>query len=265
MLRLLGAIMRAALVLALVAVPALLLPGVSRSALEIALIVGALGAIFALVEYSSSQPGLVDFRFAPPYNRGLFVLLSSIVIALVFLLRSAEGMDGFAPAMLGFADGLVEVADFPYSPVRIAGETLGGARDPELALLVRRASALAFTLALGGILFLSALLWLFKWPQGRDKFNLWVNLPTFVPASGRQVERRLIWGGLAYVIVGFTLPLTLVVLSVEVLAWFQGEREASHQTLLWLVTLWSFLPAGLVVRGAALMKVGWLVKRARRF
>ena len=72
--------MRAFLVLALVAAPAYLLPNVAQSSREIALIIGALAGAFAFFEYASSHPGLVEFRFAPPFNRvRYFTLLAQVV------------------------------------------------------------------------------------------------------------------------------------------------------------------------------------------
>jgi hypothetical protein len=265
-LRLLGALARAAFVLVILATPALLLPDVSRSSLEITLIAGALVAILVLVEYSAAQPGFIDFRFAPPYNRGRFVILATILLALSFLCRAAPQTPGFGQDLQAFADRMALWLDFPLSPVRLAAGAVEAVRDPALTLLIRRATALAFTISVAGLVFLTLVLWLFTWPQGRRKFNLWINLPTFVPATGRGVERRLIWGGAAYVAAGLTLPFTLVVLSSRAIGWLSPQAlAASLQTLVWVVAIWAFLPASLVIRGAALLKVGWLVRRARAF
>ncbi|MEO0915277.1 MAG: hypothetical protein AAFY59_20190, partial [Pseudomonadota bacterium] len=67
--RLIGALVRAGLVLIVIASPSLLLPDVSLASQEISLILGGVIAAFTLFEYASTHPGLIDFRFAPPYNR----------------------------------------------------------------------------------------------------------------------------------------------------------------------------------------------------
>lgn len=265
MIRLAGALLRGLLVVAVIALPALLLPGVSRNSLEISVIFGAMAAAFTLFEYGARQPGLVDFRYAPPYNRGRFVTLAALLVALVFLVRADGGQAGFGPGYLAFADRVGGFLDFPFSPVRLATSVLAAGREAEFALLVHRLAAVAVMISVAGILFFTLLLWLFRWPQGREKFNLWVNLPTFVPSTGRDVERRLLWGGRLNVLIGLSLPLTLVVLSSRAIGWLDPQALTSRLTLVWVVALWAFLPASFILRGMALMKVGWLVKRARRF
>ena len=64
MTRLIGAIVRAIIVVLVFAAPAFLAPGASRSAQEVSVIVGGLVAIFIFFEYVTTQPGLIDFRFA---------------------------------------------------------------------------------------------------------------------------------------------------------------------------------------------------------
>jgi len=261
--RLIGALFRAALVMAVIVSPALLLPDASQGGLETALIFAVLAAAFTLFEYASSAPGIVNFRFAPPYNRARFLTFSLILISLIMLARATEGETRFAQDYLGFADRLAGLLDFPLSPVRLAAEFIVGTGDEALALLVRRAVALSISISIAAMAFFTLLLWVFKWPQRREKFNLWVNLPTFAPSSGRDVERRLIRGGWIYIFAGLTLPFTLTVLSSRALGWIDPQALAAYPTLVWGVTIWAFLPAALVIRGAALIKVGWLVRRAR--
>lgn len=263
--RLLGALIRAALVVLVVALPAAMLPDASQSALEISLILGVMAGAFILFEYGSAQPGLIDFRFAPPYNRARFLTLATILVALIYLCRATEGTGTFAPGYLAAVDGLVAALDFPFSPVRLAPALIVGPGDPALALLVQRAAGLSLTIALAALAFFVLLLWLFRWPQGREKFNLWVNLPTFEPSAGRSVERRLLWRGGLYAVVGLTLPFTLTVLSSRALGWLDPSALGSYRTLVWGMTAWAILPAVFVIRGAALIKIGWLVRRARAY
>lgn len=262
--RIAGALFRAAAVLLVIAAPALLLPGVSRTSLEVSLMLAGLAALFTLVEYAAAAPSLIDFRFAPPYNRGRFLTLAAILLTLVFVARATEGAPDYGPELLAFADRVAASLDFPLSPTHLAVDVLAAGREPGFALLVGRTAALALAIAAAGLVFFVALLWVARWPQGREKFNLWVNLPTFTPSTGRDVERRLIFGGWANIAVGLTLPLTIVVLSSRAIGWIDPQAITSYQTLVWLVALWAFLPMSLVVRGAALIKVGWLVRRARR-
>ena len=255
--------MRALLVLVVVAAPAILLPNVSQAAQEISLIIGGIAGAFTLFEYASSHPGLVDFRFAPPYNRIRFVTFAVQVVALVFLCRATSGADAFSADVLAYADNAVALMNIPLSPVRVAVEMIGEGGNDAFQTLLGRAAAVSFTVAFASFLFFAITLWLFKWPVGRDNFNLWVNLPTFEPSSGRDVERRLYRDGTANILIGIGLPFVIPVLASRSGGWFDPSVLENYQPLIWGAALWAFLPASLIIRGAALIKVGWLVKRAR--
>ena len=261
--RLLGAFFRAMLVLVVVAAPAFLLPNVSQAAQEISLIIGGIAGAFTLFEYASSHPGLVDFRFAPPYNRVRFATFAVQVISLVFLCRATSGADPFSPNVLAYADKAVALMNLPLSPVRVAVEMVGEGASEAFQTLLGRAAAISFTVAFASFIFFAITLWLFKWPVGRDNFNLWVNLPTFEPSSGRDVERRLFRDGTANILIGIGLPFIIPVLASRSGGWFDPSVLENYQPLIWGTALWAFMPASLIIRGAALIKVGWLVKRAR--
>ncbi|MEM8742217.1 MAG: hypothetical protein AAGE13_12080 [Pseudomonadota bacterium] len=263
--RFLGALYRAVLVVALIVMPAFMLPGPSDSAIELSVIIGSVFGAVVLFEYASANPGLIDFRFAPPYNRARFIAFGTVLTALVLLCRADADATDFAPGYLGFVDGLVTALDFPYSPIHFAPILIVGPDAPDLALLVQRAAALGLTIAGAAAGFLLLVLWLLRWPPGREKFNLWVNLPTFKPSAGRSVERRLFFRAVLYLLLGLTLPLTLTVLASRWLGWFDPAALGSYRTLVWTMALWSFLPAAFVIRGVALAKIGYLVRRARTF
>ena len=67
--QIIGALVRAFFVILLITTPALLLPGVSKDTTEIVTLVALFAAAFTLFEYGSSYPGLIEFRYAPPFNR----------------------------------------------------------------------------------------------------------------------------------------------------------------------------------------------------
>jgi len=261
--RLLGAFIRAFLVLTVVACPAFLLPNASQAAQEISLIIGGIAGAFTLFEYASSHPGLVDFRFAPPYNRIRFVTFATQVLALIFLCRAVSGADPFSPTIIDYANRAVAVTDIPLSPVRVAVAMIGEDEGDTFNSLLAKAAAVSFVISFASFLFFAVTLWLFRWPVGRDNFNLWVNLPTFEPTSGRDVERRLFRDGTANILFGLGLPFVIPVLASRSGGWFDPSVLQNYQPLIWGAALWAFLPASLIIRGAALIKVGWLVKRAR--
>lgn len=261
--RLLGAFLRGLLVLMVLALPAFLLPNASQAAQEISLIIGGIAGAFTMFEYASSHPGLVDFRFAPPYNRIRFVTFTVQVLCLIFLCRAVSGADSFADSLLSYADQAVALTNVPLSPVRVAVAMIGDGETEAFNLLLSRAAAVSFVISFTSFLFFALTLWFFRWPVGRDNFNLWVNLPTFEPTSGRDVERRLFRDGIANLLLGIGLPFLIPVVASRSGGWFDPSVLQNYQPLIWGTALWAFLPASLIIRGAALIKVGWLIKRAR--
>ncbi len=261
--RLLGAIIRACLVVVVIAAPAFLLPNVSVSSQEISLIVGGIAAAFTLFEYASTHPGLIDFRFAPPYNRVRFVAFACQILALIFLCRATEGNDSFSATVLDWSDRSIAWLDYPLSPTNVAADMIAAGESEQFTLLIKRAAAISFVITFLSLAFFAVLLWLFKWPVGRKDFNLWVNLPTFEPGYGRDVERRLQRDGTINVLVGLGFLYLLPVIVSRASGWFDPSVLTNYQPLVWGATFWAFVSGSLVIRGAAILKVSYLVKRSR--
>lgn len=258
--RLTGGLIRALLVVVIIAAPAFMLPSVSQAAQEISLIVGAIIGAFTMFEYASSHPGLIDFRFAPPYNRIRFITFCVLVLTLVFLCRATAGGDG--GQMLEIGDAAAALVNFPLSPVNTTASLIGEGAEPAQQDLLRRALSLSFLIAFVSFAFFGLMLWFFKWPVGREKFNLWANLPTFEPSSGRDVQRRMVRDGFANILIGISTPYVLPVLASRSGGWFDPSVLQNFQPLIWGCVAWAFVPASMIIRGAALLKVAWLVKRA---
>ncbi|RED18755.1 hypothetical protein POI8812_00955 [Pontivivens insulae] len=259
--RLITGISRAFLVLVFIAAPAFLLPEANRNAQEISLIIGAILGAFTMFEYASSHPGLVDFRFAPPYNRVRFFSFAVLVMALIFLCRADVGADSFSADMIAFSDGLVRLLNVPFSPVVLAD---GLMMDGEEGIpLVARAAALSFTIATCSIIFFSAYIWIFRWPTERESFNLWVNLPTFDPTLGQDISWRLRRQGMMNMLVAIALPYTTISIASRSGGWFDPSALENHQSLIWGCVFWAFTPVVLFNRGSAMLKIAWLIDRAR--
>ena len=66
---------RAFLVAMLIALPALMLPGVSPDTTQMIALLSLLAALLTFVEYYSDYPSFIEFRDAPPFNRLRFAAL----------------------------------------------------------------------------------------------------------------------------------------------------------------------------------------------
>ena len=128
----------------------------------------------------------------------------------------------------------------------------------------RGRQCIGFVLSLVVLAIFASLMRLARWPLGRQSFNIWVNLPTFDPAAGDDIENRLIREARINVLFGITLPFLLPMAAYGMSDYFDFSVFSSGQTLIWMVTLWAYIPASLIMRGIALGKIARLIERKRQ-
>jgi hypothetical protein len=261
--RLPGALVRALLVVLAVTAPSFLIPNSSASAREISVIIGAITGAFILFEYGAANPGLIDFRFAPPYNRARFAVFTAALLLLTFYVRAQRWEDPFSEDLLEVSVRLGALLDFPLSPVRLAGEILSDPAAPELDPILRGAAALSCVTGIVGAAFFGGLLWAFSWPTDRGNFNLWVNLPTFEIAYGRDVERRLTRLGALTVLAGLAAPYLMLLGASSAGGMFDVGALLDPLPLIWSAAIWGVAPPLIIMRGALILKIARLIRMAR--
>ena len=262
--RLLGAIFRAIWVVAIVTIPSLLLASASQGSLEFALIIGGIVGIFTVFEYGSENPGFVDFRFAPPYNRFRAFTLAIQITAITLVCRAVELNIQDAP-ILDWAQQAAVALDFPGSPVARAVDLLieDATFSDTSAILLVLTTSVSFAVGFALTILFSSFLWIFNWPVDRAAFNLWINLPMFQPSDGMAVPNRLrrdaVVNVLLAVVLIYALPYGLKygsdLLTAEILN--------SNQAMVWVTTLWVFVPSTLLARSAAMWKIARIIRRAQ--
>ncbi|MEI4473120.1 hypothetical protein [Frigidibacter sp. MR17.24] len=262
--RLTGAVVRAILILVLVATPSVVTQSVTPETAEVVALVGLFAALLILIEYAASYPSLIEFRDAQPFNRIRFLSL----FVMVFLL-SVVCMDQPDPAILARLVGFVghEVAqalDFPFSPVRLVLLMMPTDTDPQHLQMIRTTAGLAYFIALATLLVFVVLLRWYGWPTRRGSFNVWVNLPTFDPTSGSDVVDRLNRDAVANVALGFLLPFVIPALVRSASIIFEPVTLASPHTLIWTMTIWASLPVTLMMRGIAMNRIAVMIVERRR-
>ena len=262
--RILGALLRAVLVLTLVALPSMMLPGTSPDTAQIIALVGLFGAALTFFEYASTYPGLIEFRDAAPFNRIRFGSLFVIVLSLSAVLGAGGEPTGLV-AWLTAAGALVgQGIDVPFSPMRLAVMMLPDNAAPAEILALKVTTGLAYLitlLTLAGFIILQQLR---GWPLRNGDFNVWVNLPTFDPTAGGDVVERLERDARFNIALGFILPFLLPGV-VNLGAALFGPVSLSHpQTLIWTVTAWAFLPGSLFMRGIAMTRIARMIRTKRR-
>lgn len=223
-----------------------------------------LAAALTFVEYSSQYPSLVEFRDAQPFNRTRFGFLAVIVLMLTLITRSSELPFALGSALTGLGHNLGGFLDFPFSPVRLVVLYAEEAYTLEQVHRIRDLSALAYVTSLVMLGVVAIQVRFFDWPIANGAFNFWVNLPLFDPTAGGDVLRRLKRDSSVNVVLGFLLPFLLPAVA-QVLAGRGVMLDLSDpQTLIWMVSAWAFLPASLIMRGVALMRIADLIEEKRR-
>lgn len=259
-----GALARALLTAMLVAAPALMMPFTHPATAQIVLVLALLAAIFTALEYNSRYPGMLEFRFAPPYNRLRFFTLAAILVALSIMLRGQIASSTVSASLDRVAENIADMVDFPYSPVRLMIALLPSDGDAAISGLVHRASALAYVLSLGMVLVFAIFVRFLGWPTRSGPFNVWINLPLFDPTGGGDVLYRLRRDAGVNLVLGVLLPFAIPAIVRVAVAVIGPVSLSDPQTLIWTVSAWAFLPACLLMRGLAMQRIAAMIEDKRR-
>lgn len=259
--RLAGASFRAALVAVAVILPAVGLPDVSSSAADLAILGAAMAAAFVILEYGSTCPSLIEFRFATPYNRLRFVILVALLFTLTAVFRQTLQPTG--PSLLmGEAASLARaVWDFDLSPVRQFG-ILARPLDPQGEALLATAAAMALSVTVLALAMFSAVIVVFQWPLRRDSFNPWTNLPGFDAQPPAQTQKTLRQSALMSVLIGLALPGLAPQAAYAFMGPLQPVTNGNSLFLVWMIAIWCFVPAASLLRAVALYKLAYLLAQA---
>jgi len=259
-----GALLRAFLVMILVATPSVLLPGTGSDGRQMVALVALFAGLLTLVEYNATYPGLIEFRDAPPFNRTRFVILFAMVFALTVIARSATSPTTMTTLVEALGALIGRAMDFPFSPVRQALLMMADGASEAQAMALRTAAGMAYLISLVGLGIFVVMLKRNDWPTECGGFNVWVNLPTFDPTTGGDVVARLTRDARINIALGFLLPfLTPLVVKISS-SGFEPLTLTSPQTLIWTITAWAFLPASLFMRGIAMNKIADMIRQKRQ-
>jgi len=241
-----------------------MLPGGTTDETQIVALVAIFAALFTVVEYSASSPSLVEFRDAPPFNRVRFSALFATVFSLSIIFRGYAEPSALTTFFQNSGAQVGRAIDFPYSPVRLMVALLPESTSLRIGDRLRDAAGYSYVISLLSIIWFIVLLRLQQWPRRGGAFNVWINLPTFDPTSGGDVVRRLRRDGRINILLGFLLPFLIPVI-VKLAAFLGAPLQLTDpQTLIWTVTAWAFLPAGILMRGVALTRVAKMIQQQRK-
>lgn len=223
------------------------------------MIIGAIIAAFVLFEYASKSPGFVDFRFAPPYNRFRVSILAALSVGLSLLCRAS--VNGNAE-ILALADKTIVYSVSPNSPVEFALRKIASFDTSSNEQLLTQVFSAAFTISVVLTLLMSTLLWVFRWPFGRAEFNLWANLPTFMPAEVSLTGRRLRRDGWFNIFLSAGLFYAIPFVFPVIQSRLGPDLFGNLHSLVWVAAIWAFLPAVVFIRGTSLIKIARILAKA---
>ena len=262
--RLTKAACRAVVVSIFVALPAVMLPMVQGATLQTVFLLAIAAAVLVFFEYVSDYPSLIEFRDAPPFNRIRFALFFMLVLTLTLIEGSTHRPNAAMAVLNSVGAAMGSAMDFALSPVHLMIIALPETTPKATLDLFRTMAGLAYLMTILTLVLFAALVRLLDWPLRNGAFNFWVNLPLFDPTTGGDVVYRLKRDSHVNVALGFLLPFLLPALLMLYTSWGIAPNFEDHHTMIWMVIAWSFLPACLIMRGIALMRIAELIAEKRR-
>lgn len=259
-----GALLRAVSVAFLVLIPSLLIGGANHGDAHFVVLLSLLAGAFVAAEYLSSSPSLIAFRNAPPYNRLRFGVLALCVVILTLSFRHAAQPGTMPGIMQSIAIILGNISDLPYSPVRLAVLILPMDTSEALIEVVRLSAGVCYTLSLMMVAIFALLVFGLNWPARQGAFNLWINLPMFDATCGSDIVMRLRIHARVNLILGFLLPFIVPALAFLAADFFSFARIETPQTLIWITCAWAFIPASMMMRGIAMLRISAMIEQKWR-
>ena len=258
-----SAFVRAALMALLIAVPSLMLGDTNSDTTQIVVLMSILAFLMTFMEYFSEYPSIIEFRFAPPFNRLRFtaLFLTVVMLSLICAGKSEPTNLSILAEKVGLLLG--NAIDFPYSPVRLVVLMLPEGSSPELVSSVRTAAGIAYMVSLLALFIFVTLVRMMGWPTRRGAFNVWINLPLFDPTAGGDVLHRLKRDAGLNIVLGILLPFLIPAVIKAAADLIDPISMDNPQTLIWTMSAWAFLPASMIMRGIAMRRVADLIQEKR--
>ncbi|MEM6480595.1 MAG: hypothetical protein AAF922_00145 [Pseudomonadota bacterium] len=262
--QILSALLRATLVALLVAIPALFLPWVAKDTAQIVVIIALLLSLLTFIEYFGRYPSFVEFRFAPPYNRLKFGAAALVVITLSLIARGHVDPSPLTMILTYIGHSMGHAMEFPYSPVQLFVLMLPSDASPDLVDAMRTAAGFAYVVSILMVFIFVILVRMMAWPMRYGAFNVWINLPLFDPTRGGDIVDRLKRDSGLNIVLGVLLPFLIPAVIKAASFIIDPISIESSQTLIWITTVWAILPASILMRGIALLRVAELIEAKRK-
>ncbi|SDC75020.1 hypothetical protein [Ruegeria marina] len=262
--RITGAALRGILVALVVVIPSLYLPSGAATSSEVVVLFAILGFVLTFSEYNATFPSFLEFRDAPPLNRMRFIALVTMITSLTLITKHRFEPTNVTTLFSGLGLLIAHLVDFPFSPVRLVVLMLPQGAVPEVIQNVRIAAAVTYVIAMITVLSFWFAVRVRGWPSGNGAFNVWINLPLFDPTTGGDVVARMQRDGRVNMILGVLLPFIIPAIVKMASELLDPIGLTNPQTLIWTMSAWAFLPASMIMRGLAMMRIAEMIEEKRR-
>lgn len=259
-----GALARGLLLATLIVSSFAILPLGAGDARPMVVLAALVVGVLVTSEYLARSPTLIEFRDAPPYNRMRLAGLAAAVLGGGLMMCDPASLGPVALLLQAIGARLGDLLDVTGSPVAMIGDLLPRDVDAASRSGVLAAAAVAY-LSVGAMLgaFYLALR-RSAWPRAGG-FNIWVNLPHFDPTAGGDLVQRLARASQGNLALGFLLPFVIPLVALALGGSGSLDPISDPGVVAWMLAIWAFAPANLVMRGLALHRLmrGVQAQRAR--
>jgi len=217
--------------------------------------------VIILAEYGFSQPALVEFRFAPPYNRWRFFTLMAIILGFVVLCGNAFVETPFNVCIVWLAEYSEQILDFFWSPAVVMNGLLEDEVSEKSAEMIIPMAALGYMITITSIVTFAIYLSLSRWPAQDRSFHFWSNLPTLQTVQPDNASQSLKQIGILSIALALVLPYMIPFFIKSFSDYLPIQSFVGDFTLFWIIALTTWIPLVCFMRGFALIKVSRLIER----
>lgn len=250
-----GALLRAAMVMSLVLLPALILPSSAIQDPTFIFLLALFFAVFIFFEYSADAPVLIEFREAPPYNRLRFMCFAVILLGQAAIVNLEANAGTAGQLIFSFGALTYYLLDFGISPLRLMADLLAKCETGVPLATMKAAIGFVFLTSFIGVAVVAVVLRIANWPSSCRMLNIWVNLPTFEATIGNSPLRRLDRIARVNFFLGGILPFLIPMVSILGLRFFDVSFSFSSHTTLWVIALWGIIPTAYILRGLVIERL----------
>lgn len=221
-----------------------------------------LASIIVFFEYAAVSPSLIEFRYAPPYNRFRVLVFGFITMFIVSTLNLNSQVGPLYDIVGGISNLASTVIGNGLSPVPSLLSVLDIKSATDEAEFVVLAEGSLFVAFMTAFVF-CFVIWLQRWPLGNRGFNLWPNMPSFHARTGSKTEVRMIQIAILSIAMAIALPYVFPIVLQVLKDWLSFEYTYTRHSAFWIIAFWALIPAMALMRALVLLKVAYLASQLR--